>query len=255
MNFSFDAVSPEQAHHRLVHRLCVDGVGCVGGRRAVRQADVARELAARNRGLEVLGRPEGRRARLHVDVRRKCPVDDGRTRPHRLRQRNACERLGVLQGERAGERDRCHRTGKREGRDDRELPRSCEVDQPGAHRDVELSRRVAVDHRVAAGRRREGLLVDAVSDAEQLEPVGDLPTAARIEVRHLVGERQVRHTRFEMTELQGHVLRFDARSRHVDHVEVLRQLDEVAEVGEVPVALPSVEITHRGRAADRNCRE
>ena len=170
MNFSFDAVSPpssqpaawmmtlhaaehraEEAHHGLVHRLGVDGVRRVRGGGAVREADVARELPARERSLEVLRRAEGRRARLHVDVRGERAVDDGGARPDDLGQRHPGERLGVLERQRACERDRRHRACERERRDHRQLPGLREVDQPHAHRDVELPGRVAVDDGVAAG--------------------------------------------------------------------------------------------------------
>ena len=209
---------------------------------------MAGELSARDRRLEVLGRPERRRAGLHVDVRCERPVDHGRSGPHDLGQRDPGHRLGVLQRQGAGERDGGHRAGERERRHDRQLARGREVDQAHAHRDVELARGVAVDHRVAAWGGGEGLVVDAVADAEHLEPVLHLAAAARVEVRRLVGQGQVREAGLEVPELDGDVLRLDARAGHVHDVEVLRQTDEVAEVGQVARALASVEVADGGRA-------
>ena len=53
-------------------------------------------------------------------------------------------------------------------------------------------------------------MVDAVADAEHLEPVAHLAAAARVEVRRLVRQGQIGKARLEMTELDGHVLRLDA---------------------------------------------
>ena len=55
-----------------------------------------------------------------------------------------------------------------------------------------------------------------------------------------------------MPELHRHVLGLDARAGHVHHVEVLRQPDEVTEVGQVARALAAVEVADGGRAADRD---
>ena len=55
-----------------------------------------------------------------------------------------------------------------------------------------------------------------------------------------------------MAKLDRHVLRLDARAREVEHVEMLRQPDEVAKVGEVSRALAAVEVADRGRAAHRH---
>ena len=95
-------------------------------------------------------------------------------------------------------------------------------------------------------------MVDAVADPEHLEAVRHLAAAARVEVRRLVRQGQVGEARLEVAELDRHVLRLDARARQVDHVEVLRQPDEVAEVGQVARALAAVEVADGGRAADRH---
>ena len=101
----------------------------------------------------------------------------------------------------------------------------------------------------------EGLLVEAVADPEHLEAVAHLAAAAGVEVRRLVGQRQVGEVGLEVPELHRHVLRLDARAGDVHHVEVLRQPDEIAEVREVARALAAVEVADGGRAADRHRRE
>ena len=95
-------------------------------------------------------------------------------------------------------------------------------------------------------------MVDAVADAEHLEAVRHLSPTAGVEVRRLVGEREVREAGLQVPELDGNVLRLDARPGHVNDVEMLRQADEIPEVGEVARALAAVEVADGGRARDRH---
>ena len=107
---------------------------------AVRQADVAGELAARERRLEELGRSECGRAGLHVDIRGEGAVDDRRARPDGLGEGDARERLGVLEREaRRGSRAPSRPPGER--RDDRSRRRGRSR-SAHAHRDVERPRRL-----------------------------------------------------------------------------------------------------------------
>ena len=96
------------------------------------------------------------------------------------------------------------------------------------------------------------VLVEPVADPEHLEAVAYLTAPPGVEVRRLVGQRQVGKVGLQVAELHGHVLRLDARAGDVHHVEMLRQADEVAEVREVARALAAVEIADGRRAADRD---
>src|SRR6516164_1678565 len=84
-----------------------------------------------------------------------------------------------------------------------------EVDQPLAHGDVELQRRIGVDHRVAVDAGLEGLGGDAVSETDHLEAVAHLALTPGVDEGHLVGEAELGQRHVEMAELDGDILRLD----------------------------------------------
>ena len=64
----------------------------------------------------------------------------------------------------------------------------------------------------------------------EFEIVGDLFAAARKYERNLVAEHQLRAGDFKVTDVDGNVLRLGGAAEHVDHLEVLTQLDQIAEI-------------------------
>src|SRR5580658_3842544 len=101
-------------------------------------------------------------------------------------------------------------TGQGERRDDEYLSGRGELEDAVTHRDVELQRRVGVDDGGYVRTRTKFLRGEPVSDPDELEIVGDLRRAARVDLGNLVGEHQHRTRGFQMPELHRHVLRFDA---------------------------------------------
>ena len=212
---------------------------------------MARELAGAEGGLDVLGRAEGRRAGFHVDIRSETAVDDRRARPRHLRERQARERFGVRQCQRAGDRDRSHRARQGEGRDDQHLAGGGRVHDAIGHRDVQLEWRIGIDDGVAAGTVPELLGGEAMGDADQLEIVGNLTVTAGKHERDLVRQQQLRAHHLQMAQVHGHVLRLDRPTQHLDHIEVLAQLHEVAEVLERTGAASAGGVHDVGRPGSR----
>ena len=140
----------DRAPHRhlgLVGRLGIDDARGRRVRRPPRQAIAARQLARRERRLDVLWRAERRRAGAHVDVRGEPAVDHRRPGSDELGERDHEQRLGVLLGERAGEGHRGHRAGQRERGRHHRLTVEGHLDEAVGHRSVEPERRVRVDDR------------------------------------------------------------------------------------------------------------
>src|SRR6266478_3136650 len=130
----------------------------------------------------------------------------------------------------ARDRHRRHRSGQREMRDDEHLARGCEINDAVGHRYVELQRRVRIDDGVGVRTRAELFGRNAVREADELEVVGDLLAAAREYEGNLVAEHELRARDLEMTDVDGNVLRLGGPAEHVDHLEVLTQLDQIAEI-------------------------
>ena len=158
-------------HLRFVGRLGVDDVRRGRVRRAPGQAVAAGELAAGERALDRLRRPERRRAGPHVHVRGERAVDHRGAGPDDLRQCDEEERLGVLLGERARQRDRAHRAGQGERRRHHGLAVERHLHQAVAHRPVEPERRVRVDDRHQRRLAQEVVAGDAPDQARDLERV------------------------------------------------------------------------------------
>jgi hypothetical protein len=114
---------------------------------------------------------------------------------------------------------RGHRSCQGEGSDDRDLIGGGEVDDSGAHGDVELPWRARVDDRVAARLLFELLPVDALGEGQHLETVGHLWPAPRVDEGHLVGQGDGRPGAGVVPEVGRDVLRLDRLADHADDVE------------------------------------
>ena len=154
----------------------------------------------------------------------------------------------MLQRECAGDGDRRHGAGQTEGRDDRDLAGFGEVDDALRHRNVELARRVGVDDGVAVGTSAELILGQGACQADHLEAVVDLRRAAREDEGELVGERQLRPVDGVMAEAVVDVLRLDAGTKHMQHVEMLNELGQLLVSGEGARPPAAFEIGDVGRA-------
>ncbi len=178
----------------------------------------------------MLGRAEGGRAGFHVDVRGERPVGHRRTGPDELGERDGGECFGVGKRDRAGHRDRGHGAHQRERGDNRHLPGAGEVDQALQHRHIERARRVGVDDRVAVRIGRELGIAQPAKVADHLESVLHLRRAACVDEGDFVGMAKLSFEREIVPDMGGDVLGFDQRGDHVEHVEMLGQLDQIAEV-------------------------
>lgn len=216
-----------------------------------RQADEARELAGAERGLDVFGRAEGRRTGFHVDIGGEAAIDHRCAGAADLGERQAGQRLGMLQRERPGNGDGRHGAGRAEGRDDRHLAGPREVDDALRHRNVEHARRIGVDDGVAVNVRQEVVVGKTARQTHHLETVFNLRRAAREDKGQLVGKRQLRAVDRIVAEPVLDVLGLDERAHHMQGVEALDDADEVLEIGEVAGAAAPVEIRDVGRARAR----
>ncbi|KAB2860643.1 MAG: hypothetical protein F9K43_22520, partial [Bauldia sp.] len=220
-----------QREDALIGRLCVDRVGGAGVGGAVGERIAARELAADDLRLHVLGRAEGGRAALHVDIGGEAAVGDGRAGLHKLREGDAGERFGILLRQRAGNRHRGHGAREREGRHDDDLAAPAHLHDALQHGGIEAQRGGGVDDRDQRGLGVELPLADAARETGDLDAVPVALAAEGVGVEGLVGEGgevgeavEVADRRVEVDGLDG------VAARHVDDVEGLRELEEVAEV-------------------------
>ena len=245
-------IAPHKREHALVGRLRVERVGGVGVRGAIGQAEPARELAADDGGLHILGRAEGGSARPHVDVGGEAAVDEGRARADGLSQRQSRQRLGVLLGERAGERHRGHRAGEGERRHHDDLIAPRHLHDPFEHRRVEAERRGRIDdgeqRRLALERR----IVEAAGDLDHLDRVEIALPPEAVAVDRLVRKGQHVEEGVEMAHGRMDVDRLDRiAAPEVDRVERLPEADEVAVVGDRPGPPAAGAIEGVGRARHR----
>ena len=171
-----------------------------------------------------------------------------------LRERDARQRLRMLQRQRARDGDRRHGAGEAERRHDHGLAVAREIDDALRHGAVEHARRVAVDDRVAVGAAAEGVLGEAARQPDEGEAVLDLLGAASHHDRHLVREGELRPHHGVVAQVDGHVLRLRVIAEHVQHVEMLAELDQLEEVRERARAAAAIEVAHVGtaRAADED---
>ena len=203
-------------------------------------------------GPHVLGRPERRRARLHVDVRGEAAVDHRRAGPDGLGQDHACQRFSVLLGQGARQGDRRHRTGQRERRDTDGLVVGGELHDPLEHRGIEPERRARVDDREDRRLAIELLGVDAARDADHLEGVDVALPAEAVGVDRLVHQGQGVERRVEVPDAVVQVDGLDrVAGQEMDRVERLAQAQQVLVVDPVADPPAAVEVGHVGRAADR----
>ena len=113
-----------------------------------------------------------------------------------------------------------------------DLPGPGEIDDALRHRNVELARRVGVDDGVAMGAGPELVLRQAARQPDHLEAVLDLRRAAREDEGKLVGQRQLRAVDGIVAKAVVDILRLDAGAKHVQHVEMLHQPQQILEIGQ-----------------------
>ena len=86
-------------------------------------------------------------------------------------------------------------------------------------------------------------------NAQQCEVVRNLLATARENERHLVGQQQLRARDLEVADVHRYVLRLHAAPQHVDRLEALAQLHQVAKVLEragAPAALDVHDVRRSG---------
>ena len=150
--------------------------------------------------------------------------------------------------QRTGNRHRRHRSGERERRDDQYLAGGREIDDAVRHGNVELQRRIRIDDGVRERPRAKFFGRDAVRQANELEIVGDLAVAARKNKGNLVAQHQLRACHLQMADIDRNILRLGRAAEHVNHLEALTQLDQVAEVLECSRAPPARRVHDIGRS-------
>ena len=214
-----------EPHLVLVRRLHVIEVGGRARRRPPRQPDMARQLPCRQRCLKVRGRPKGGGAGLDIDVRGEGAVAHRRAGSGQLGQHDRGQRLGVAERDRPRHGDRCHGPHQGKGGDDRHLAVAGEVDQPLCHGNIQRPGRVGIDDGVAVRTGAKVIVADPAKIPDHLETVHDLRRAAGEDEWKLVGQRHLRVGREVVAQVVVHVLRLDLRRDHLQHVEVLGQLE------------------------------
>ena len=218
----------------------------------MRQPAAPRQLPGRERALHVLRRPERRRARPHVDVRREPAVDHRRPGPDDLGERDHEQRLGVLLRQRPGQRHRGHRAGEGERRGHDRLAPRRHLDEPVGHRLVQPERRVRVHDRHQARLADQRVAIHAAGDAGDLDRVVDHGPPEREALPRLVEQRRERSVHVEVARLDRQVRRLEGSpTLLVDDVEAADHPDEGIEVGGVAGASPAIEVGHEGRPAHR----
>ena len=232
---------------RLVCRLCVRDL-----RRGERPARAEGNTEpARERGHDVedecrLGRAEGRRAGLHRHRARERSEHDRGSRPDELDVRHPRERLGERLRARSRNGRGAHRAGEDERGHHHRLIRLGVRARGAEHRRVPDERRVGVDeaedHRV---------LLDEVLAEDDPCHVDRVARALRVRDRaheRLVREPQVRLDHVVVTLVHREVDRFADRSAGVvEPGRDVRELHEVPEVLDRPVASSVVEVAHERR--------
>ncbi len=228
--------APER-EHALVGRLGVERIGRIGVRGAIWQAKAARQLSADDRRFHIFRRAEGRRARLHVHVRRESAIDEWRAWPRCLGHDEARERLGMLLRERAGERHRRHCASERERRHHHHLVAARHLDDSFHHRRVEPQWRRGVDDREQRGLALQRLIVEPTRNFDHLDGVQVALAPEAVGVDRLVGQRQHVEQRVEMADRGGNVDRLDRiAADEMNRIETLPEANEVLIVA--PVAGP-----------------
>ena len=239
-------------HLALVRGLRVGGVAGVRVGGAVRQPVAPRQLPGDQLRLAVLRRAEGGRAGAHVDVGGEGAVDGGRAGPHRLHQRDAGQRLGVLLRQRRRQRHRRHRPHQRERRHHHALAPARHGDQAIRHRPVESARRVDRDDGERAGIVGELLARQAAGDRDHVDAVERPSRADRRVVVDAVGAGQVGQVAIQVAGFRRQV---DRRGRlvadHVHDVQRLRQPQQLAVVLVVALAATVDPVVHAGRTGDQ----
>ena len=176
----------------------------------------------------VLGCAEGRRAGLHIHVTGKRSVDHRQPRRDHLQQRDTRERFGRLLHDRARQRHRCHGARQRERRDDGRLTLARKPHSAVEHWRIVFQRRTRIDVRVHPWLGGELLMGQPARDPHHLHDVFDALFAQRIGVDDFVRERQFVVEAVEMPDRSVDIDGLDRiTARHMDAVEVLRQLDQV----------------------------
>ena len=223
-----------QGHLRLVGALRVGDVRGAGIGGPVRQAIAARELAAGDVRLRVLGCSKGGRPGTHVDIRGERAVHHRRSGAHGLREHHAEQGLGILLCKRGGEAHGSHGAHQGEGRDDDRLSVHREGDEALAHRLVEAARAVHGNDGDEARAVRDLLEVEAAGDRNHSHGIERAPRADRRAMKYPVRVDQVCAVGIEMPRVRGHL---DGRAhlvaQQVNGVEILRQTDEITVIPEV----------------------
>ena len=196
-------------------------------------------------------RAKGRRAGFHIDIRSEGAIADGRAGACQLCQGDGGKRLGMAQGHRRLDGDRGHRAHQREGRHNRHLAVAGEINQPLCHRDVDLARRVGVDDGVAVAFGFEFGIAQPAKIAQHFEAFHHLRRAAAENERQLVGLGQLRFHGEIVPDIHRHILRLCQRRHHLKHIEMLRQLDQLAEICGRPRAASAFKIGGMRRAGTR----
>ena len=243
--------APPQRELCLVRRLRIIDVGGRPAGAAPGKVDQPRELAGDKRGAKMFRRSEGRRARFHVNIRRKGAIADGRARTGKLGERYGGKRLGMAECHGRLDGDRRHRAHQCEGGDDRQLPMAGEIDQPLRHRDVDLARRIGVDDGVAVAFRHEAIIVEAAKIAHHLETFTHLRGAAAEDVRQLVGFQKLRFHGEVVAQIGWNILRFDQGRHHLQHVKMLRHFHKLAKIAGRSRATSPFQVGGMGRAGAR----
>ena len=214
----------------LVGRLNVIDVGRRPAGAAPWQIDEPRQLTGNERGAEMLRSPEGRGTGFHIHIRGEGAIADRRARVHQLCQGDRRQRLGMAERHRRLDGDRRHRPHQGEWRDDRHLAVAGEIDQPLCHRNVDLARRVGVDDGVAMALCRKFVIAQATEVTQDLEALDHLRRAAAEDEGQLVGHCELRIHGEVMPHIHRHILRLDQRRHHLQHIEMLGQLDQLLKI-------------------------
>ena len=85
-------------------------------------------------------------------------------------------------------------------------------------------------------------------DLQQGKVVGNLRAAARENERNLVGQQQLRAHHLEVADVHRNVLRLDGAAEHLDHLETLAQLHQLAEIIERAGATAVLDVHDIGRS-------
>ena len=236
----------------LVRRLRVGDL-----RRGQRSAGAERDAETPcERGHDVederrLRRPERWSARLHRHRACERAENDRSARPHELAVRHPGQRLGQRLRARRRNRGGAHRPREDERRHHHRLVRLRVGARTAEHRGVPDERRVRVDEA-----EDDRVLLDEVGAEDDPRHVDRVLRPLRVRDgahERLVGQRQMRRDHVVVALVDGQVDRLaDRPARVVEPRRDVRELHEVAEVLDRPVAATAVEVANERRSVCRS---